>query len=144
MTSFNYLEKLDISTTKTSEYVIHQIEGLPTLFLTPATEVNKPFFNALLKRARKTSKSVQAGAITSGMISNNRDEDRVLYAQHIIKDWKGVIDDAGNEVPFTPEIALKFLEKLPGYIFDGIRDYASNPLNFIEQDGLDVEQAAKN
>lgn len=143
MSKFDYLKKLDIENTKIVDYPILQIEDKPILKISPATEINKPYFNSLLRRARKTNKAVQAGAVNANLIEANRNEDRELYAQYIIKGWSGVKDENGNEVPYTQADCLEFLNALPGYIFDQIREFASNTLNFVE-DVVDVEGTSKN
>lgn len=143
MSKFSHLKKLDVDSTKTVPYEILQIVDKPVLQLAPATEVNKNYFNALLRRARKTTKQVQAGAITANLIDSNRNEDKELYAQYIIKGWSGVKDDQGNDVPFSQADCLDFLKAIDNYIFDPIREFASNPLNFVE-DMIDVDATAKN
>jgi hypothetical protein len=144
MSKFSYLEKLDVSASKTVEYTINEIDSQPKLLISPATEANKPYFNAILRRARKNNKAVQAGAINVGIIQSNRNEDRELYAQHIIKGWEGVVDDRGKVVEFNATDCLEFLQALPDYIFDGIREFASNPQNHTSQESIDVETTAKN
>lgn len=143
MSKFGHLKKLDIESTKLVPYEIIQIADKPVLQVAPATEVNKPFFNALLRRARKTSKAVQAGAITAGLIDSNREEDKELYSQFVVKGWSNVKDESGNDVPFSQADCLEYLKALPNYIFDPLREFVSNPMNFVE-DTLDVDTAAKN
>lgn len=144
MSKFGYLQKLEVSATRVVTYDITEIDPQPKLSLVPATEANKPYFNAVLRRARKNNKSVQAGAVSVNLIEANRDEDRELYAQHIIKGWENVIDDKGKQVPFSPEVCLEYLRALPSDIFDSIREFASNPVNHRDREGLNVEATSKN
>lgn len=144
MTDFSQLKKLDVTAEKTAIYTFFNIEGEFQLVVKPATEANKPLFNALLRRARKNNKAVQAGAINLGMISANRDEDRDLYSQHVVIGWKKVVDANGKEVEFNTSNCLDFLKAIPDYEFDGLREFCSNPMSFIDRDTIDASTTAKN
>lgn len=144
MPDFSQIKKLDITADKTAVFIFYNIVGEPELTVRPATEVNKQFFNALLRRARKNNKAVQAGAINAGMISANRDEDRDLYSQFVISGWKKVVDADDKEVEFTQQNCLDFLKALPDFEFDDLRQFASNPITFNTQDSIDVGATAKN
>lgn len=54
-------------------------------------------------------------------------------ANSIIVDWKGVFDVDGNELLFTPEIALDLLEALPE-MADELASLAAQMDNFREED----------
>lgn len=146
MADFSHLKGLDVSTDKTAEFHLHQITvngKTPVLIVAPATEANKPYFNALLKRAGKSARQVRAGAISSGMIAENRDEDRDLYPKHVVKGWRDVIDGkTGEDVKFSAKECRAFLEALPDWLFDDCRNFCGNPANFT--DVVDVEVHAKN
>ncbi len=145
MADFSHLKAFDVKQDATVDYTIHAItvNGVsPTLMVSPATEANKPYFNALLKRAGKTARVARAGKVNLGMIEENRDEDRALYPLHIIKGWKDVLDSDGSEAKFTAEDAAKFLAAIPDWCFDDLRNFCGNPANFTET--VDVEVSAKN
>lgn len=144
MVDFSQHKKLDINSEKSVEYVFPELDGEVTLMVTSASESNKPYFNALLKRARRTSKIVQAGSITANVVSNNRNEDRELYALHIIKGWKNVLDATGKQVIFNQQNCLDFLKAIPDYIFDELRAFCGNLINFIDEGATNVEETAKN
>jgi hypothetical protein len=38
-----------------------------------------------------------------------------VMAQTVVKDWKNVTDENGNEVPFTPETAFRLFKKFPDF-----------------------------
>lgn len=143
MTDFSHLEKLDVAGEKTATYTLYQLAGEPTLLVSSATESNKPYFNALLRKSRRNVRAVQAKNINAGTISENRDEDRALYAEHIVKGWEGVKDSKNNTVEFNKENLKDFLEALPNWLFDEVRNFASRPENFIE-DVIETEDIAKN
>lgn len=125
------------------DYTIYSLEGEPVLVLTQATEVNKPYFNGLLRRSRRNMPRVKAGNIDVDLVIANRDNDRELYAKHVLCGWKNVRDTKGNEVAFSHEDALDFLKALPDFIFDEIRDFASEPRNFVKEQGPDASEVAE-
>ncbi len=145
MADFSHLKVLEVTQDNIARYTLFQIttDGkTPTLIVAPATEANKPFFNAQLKRHGKAAKAVRAGAVSIGMIDENRDEDRDMYPRYIIKDWEDMIDAKGKEVTFSKKECIDFLEKLPSWIFDDIRQFCGNPANYTEL--MDVETTAGN
>jgi len=141
MSKFGHLKQLNCK--QSTEYIIYQLDGQPVLVLAPATESNRGYFNALLRKSRKNMRVVQSGKVSASVIKQNRDEDRILYADHIITGWKKMLDSNGKEIPFTKEDCKEFIEEIPDWLFDEIRAFASNVQNFIE-DAIDVEETAKN
>jgi hypothetical protein len=126
---FSHLRVLEVRD-KTAKCTLYHVKGEPFLVVRPATEANKPYFNAVLKRTRKNVRAVQAGAISQAMIAENRDEDRELFPKHVIVDWGNVTDSAGEPVPFSPEACTQFIEALPDWLFDEVRNFAGNSANF--------------
>lgn len=145
MSNFNYLKQAEITASTIKEF---SFEGLPfenKLFIAPATEANKPYFNALLKRSRKGIKAVQASKINVDTITSNRNQDRHLYAEFIVKGWEGIVEVVdGKSVPseFSREKCLEFLNAIPTHWFDDLRNFASLPDNFSEV--MDPEETGKN
>ena len=145
MTDFSHLKKLEITGNRTARFTIYQLEDRPTLILASATEDNKPFFNSLLKRSRRTSQQIRAGGVNPAVVKENREEDKGLYPLHVVKGWESVNDTKGKAVPFTTDNVKAFLEALPDWIFDEVRVFAGNPNNFVDEENeLDVGGAAKN
>lgn len=144
MPDFSHLKKLDVDIHTAIEYPVPELGSKASLQVVPATEANKPFFNALLKRARKNNKAISAGAISLQMIEANRDADRELYAQYIIKGWSGVAEKNGTTVPFSPENCKELMAQLPIETFDLLRAFCTNTVNFRDEDALDVEATTKN
>lgn len=144
MPDFSHLKKYEVQGTQTAEFPLVDIEGTPILHVLPASEANRGYFNALLRRSRKSAKSVQAGAINAQLIEQNRQEDRELYSQFVVKGWDKVEDATGHKVPFTQENCLSFLEAIPSNIFDDLRSFCNQPRNFISQDFIDAEETSKN
>ncbi len=145
MVDFSHLKQLDINAGVTAEYTIHQITvngNSPTLTVSPATEVNKPYFNALLKRAGKSSRQVKAGKMTSDMLDSSRDEDKDLYPKFIVRGWQDMTDAKGKLLEFNVEDCKDFLDALPNWIFDDCRAFCNEIVNFTEV--MDIEVVAKN
>lgn len=139
MANFSKLKKLELTPAATALYTFPNIDGAPQVLVKPATEVNKQYFNALLKRARKNARANP----TVGMIAENRSEDRELYALHIITGWDRM-DEITDDDTFNLQNCKDFLAALPDYEFDGLREFCSNPANFIEGESIDKETTAKN
>jgi hypothetical protein len=139
--NFSHLRALEVRD-KTATVTLFQVKDEPFFVVKPATEANKPYFNAVLKRTRKNARAVQAGAISPAMIKENRNEDRELFPQFVVTDWGRVTDDAGQDVPFSEAACAQYLEALPDWLFDEIRNFAGNNANFA--DGvIDAEGSAE-
>lgn len=141
MAKFNF-DNLKVAAT--AEFALYQLEGAPVLTLAPATEDNAPFFNEAVRRANKKAAVVKAAGVTPDLIRTTREEDRDVYARHVLKGWRGIKDADGEDVPFTVENALEFLQALPGWIFEDIRTFAGNPSNFLPEGAADPETVAGN
>ncbi len=146
MADFSHLGQLEVSTDKTAKFVLHQItvNGLtPTLIVAPATEANKSYFNALLKRASKSARAIRAGTVNAGMLDESREEDRALYSKHVIKGWEDMVDGkTGKVTDFSVTECEAFLAQLPNWLFDEIRQFCGNPASFTEL--MDIEVSSKN
>jgi hypothetical protein len=139
---FSHLKNLDVKD-RTARFPIHQIAGAPALILKPATEVNKPYFNAVLKRSRRNMRALKAGAINQVMIAENREQDRELFPKFVVIGWEDMTDSKGEDAEFNLENCEAFLRALPDWIFDEVRDFAGNSVNFTE-DIQDAEMKAGN
>ena len=128
----------------TARHIFYEIPGEPWLEVKPATEWNKPFFNALLKRQRRGRRLLRGGTLTVDMIKRTRDEDRDLYAKHIVIGWGGVVDVDSKTVELSPENCHDFLYAIPDESFDLLRDFAGDSQTFVEDAVTDTEDTAKN
>lgn len=146
MANFDHLKTLEVGGKTTAKYPMHNItvNGMsPTLILSPATDANKPYFNTLLKRASKAVTAIRAGVMTAEMIEDNREEDRELYPEYIVKNWINMLDgETGKDVPFSAKEAKAFFKHLPNWLLDDLRVFCSNPSNFAEI--MDIKTQAKN
>ena len=143
MVDFSHLGQLDVKSEKLANYDLIELDGTPVLQLASASESNKPYYNALLKKSGKKVRAVKSNRIDERMIKENREENKELFSKYVIKGWSGILDSNGEGVEFSVENVRAFLDALPDWIFDGVVQYASDVQNFID-DIIDTEGTAKN
>ncbi len=142
MTNFNQLKSLDVDINSRSKFTLFMVEGDPVLILRPATQVNKAYFNRVLKSSRKFAGAVNAGAISTAVLNEARELNKELYPKEVIVGWERVVDSKNKPVEFTQADCKDFVDALPTWIFDEICTYAAQAGNFVNQ--IDVESAEKN
>jgi hypothetical protein len=131
MTDFANLKAMEVRAERTAAFTLYQIEGEPVLHMAPATEANEPYFNELLKRSKRNQRRINAGNFTSGMIQENRDNDRELYPRFVVRGWNRVVDAKGEVAEATEENVKAFLVALPDWLFDEARAFATDPHNYV-------------
>lgn len=143
--NFSHLDQLEIDPKKSRPIVLHALTDSPTLICLPATEANVSYTNARLKRAARMNRITQGGrVVTASMLDRTRDEDRVLYADFVIVGWSNVNDTDGKPVEFNKDNVKEYLQHLPSFVFDEVRNFASDPFNFTGLDLEEVSDDAKN
>lgn len=105
------------------------------LQLRSATDSNKPYQNAMLKKAANRGRGVSGAAGRRLEVEQSRLDDRELYPVHVVSDWMGIVDDQGNTVPFSIEAATEFFKQIPSWILDRIRLFCMQPENFLTEQG---------
>ena len=143
MADFSHVKR-QVVIKATARYTFYEIEGEPWVEVKPATERNKPFFNALLRRQRRGRRILRGGALTVDMIKRARDEDREVYSKHIVTAWGNLVEVGGTVVGFSPANCLDFLQAISDESFDLLRDFAGDAESFIEDAVTDTEETAKN
>ena len=144
---FSYLGALEVDVNQTKDYVLTQVlinNVSPTLIVKPAGEVNKPYWNALLKSQAQNVAKLRKGRMDAKTLEDNRDEDIILYSKYVIVGWKDVFDASGDLVKFSEENCEEFLRALPGDMADELRDYCGTVDNFRASASIDVKDKAKN
>lgn len=137
-TDFGNIEKLAVQMKDTKEYTFYDIEGNPTLIVSPATESNRKFFNAALKASRRAA-SRSRGKVTVKTLEKNREQDRILYPKFVVKGWRDVVDAEGNIPEFNEENCHAFLLALPDELFDDLRIFCGDYTSFAEDDDEEPE-----
>jgi len=88
---------------------------------------------------RPLIKALRSGRISQTEIEQVKKITREGYAKFILLDWKGLLDDAGNEIPFTYDRALEALSI--DDFFEEVRIFAEDADNFRKDV---IEESAKN
>lgn len=130
---FEHLSNLDPNA-RTAWCELPMIAPGAAVSLRFAGEGNAGYFNAMLARAGKRARKIatRGGAfVDAALLDENRREDRELYPAHVIADWRGIQDTQRQTVECTLEARKEFCAKLPAWIFDRIRDFASRPERFM-------------
>lgn len=148
MTDFSNLAALQITEEATAPFIFYGIAGEPTLDCRPATQENKPFFNAILlknKQILRKQKGRRAAAPTAQMLAEARVADIELFVKYIVVGWANVVDAKGKVVKFTQEVCKQFLEAIPGDMFDELRMFCLEIANFrLEMDPEELEELSGN
>lgn len=133
MTDFSNVSKLALSPERTAKFPLYQLEGEPTLIVVSATDANKPYYNKLLQRSPGSARKFRALGVSAGLIEENREADRELYAKYVLRGWERVQDVGGKDVAFSTQEGEQFLAALPSWLFDDLRTFCSDPNNFLEK-----------
>ncbi len=141
MIDFGNIKKLDVAG-KTADFTLEDVDGEPSLKLKVATGSNKPLLNAMLKQVGGNKRKYKKKNITADMADENRNDDKKLYVDHVIVGWESLVDAKGNTVKFSKDNCVAFIDALPDWMFDKIREFATDDSNFLEV--IDVEETAKN
>ncbi len=146
----NPFEQIKVQTASRDfvKYTLHGIKAGSdkpiVLHLAQAGEPNKPYFNALLRIQKQPDRVARskrgAAGITYDTFPEQREEDKVLFSQHVVRGWENVMMN-GEAVPCSPEQVMNLFNALPFDVMDDLRDFAKEPANFRE---TDVEGLAKN
>ncbi len=131
--SFNRLNRKTVSTL---EYDVPGTMGL-RLIVAPATDENKPYYNDILKSAKRTQQMVRAqGGLDASVVAANRKIERERFKKYIVKGFAEVLDDKGNAVEYSAENAGHLIDQLPNHIFDAMHQELSQPETFYENEEL--------
>lgn len=117
---------------RTADYTL-PIDGDPKLTMKHAGQTNKPYTNAVVKHNAKSG-AFRRGRADASMLADNLNLDRDLFGFHVITGWKGVVDQEGNEVLFTPDACKEFLYALPDWIVQELSAFAARAHNFLPDD----------
>lgn len=162
MVDFSNIKRQDITPETTREYEFDILEGEPSVIVAPAHDSNPAFLDERLRLAseraakmaeerdekkgkRKTGALVVTPEMMKKQLEEDRDYDRRIMAAACIRSWGETppVDVDGNEVPFSPENALAFLEALPDYCLDPFRSFVANVYNFVKRPVRDAAGDAK-
>lgn len=141
MANFSHLKKYDIVEGKVVDY---NVVADHVLKVRIAGESNKPYLSELLRRNAKYARQINAGKVSAAMLAETRNDDRELFAKYVVAGWENVTDADGNPVTFTIDECWAFLRELPDHMFDDLRAFASNAMNFVDTTSSAGSNIAKN
>lgn len=143
MTDFSHLEKYRADQDLTKEYPLTELEGNYILIVKQANDSNKQYMSEVLRRSGEgRGQRRKKIKIDADYLDKLRDMDREVYPKYIVVGWKGVQDSDGQEVAFSSKGCAEFLEALPDWIFNPLREFCTDPENFIVV--IDSEELGKN
>lgn len=138
--------RLEITPQNTAEFplyaIVNEDETSPVLIGRPATRVNRPYLNALLKKNKRFAH--RAGKLDEKLAREMTEEDRKLFPQHVIVGWENVYLQNGTPLEFSQAACAALFQQLPVDIIDSIRNFFASPDNFRDTDKQDQEQTVKN
>lgn len=132
MSRFEHLKKYSVSHETTAWYEFAHLEGQPALLVAPATSDNRPLLNALARKAPALADDAELPADVRELRALIADAQ--AFGEHCVVDWRRVVDKDGNDVPFSKEAAIEFLEQLArdvAWMFRPFRTFLLTPYNFF-------------
>lgn len=133
--------------TDTVRYTFENLPGQPWLSVRTTGRSNRGYLNALLKKNRQGARAANR-APSVAMLDKNRDEDRELFPKHVVTGWgmgEGpMLDVGGAVVEFTQANLGDFFRQIPEFMFDDLRIFCADDMNFIAEQKEDVEETAGN
>ena len=143
MSKFEHLKSLVVTGDDVSDFTFYEIEGAPVLECAPATSVNKPFFNAVMRMGKAAARKMRGRKNqipTAAQLSEVRRQDITLFVEFIVKGWRNVVDKEGNPVEFNAQECQEFLFAIPEDMFDELRAFCLDISNFRDQDEMDPDE----
>lgn len=136
---FSYLTKdkgLEVDASKLQPFKFTELEGTPTIWSLPATEENKPFFNASLRKVN-SRRGRRSKVTTADTVKASREEDKEMLANFCARKWD-VKDANGEDVERTSENVQAFFAVLPDYMFDDYRVFVTDSSNWLADATIDT------
>lgn len=137
---FSNLSGTQVTAESTAVFTFFDLPGEPWLRVRPGGDLNRAYFAEVLAASAKNRKRLLKGKIDAEMLEQNRALDRKLYPKYVAGgEWGGWQDDAGAEVPYSPEAFRELMEQLPADLFDELRAFCNEPANFRADEAPDDE-----
>lgn len=149
MGRFDHLKALEVTGASRSDYVVRGLkstlpgcEGKVTVTLSPSSaKDNRDLVKWSMSNAeyeKERVKSIQDVIADKELTAHDINDvvrvgDRRIYAEVICKGWEGVQDHTGKPVKFSKASALEWLEAIPSWAFDDMREHAQDPRNFVKE-----------
>lgn len=70
-------------------------------------------------------------------ILGSKERDQRFFAEHVIVNWKDLKDDDGNEVPYSPDVAMELFASPGGdELYSELLVASLDPMNFVNTPAL--------
>lgn len=143
MANFTHLKALQVTADNIVDFEMPELGENAVLQLRSANEGNVGYMNDLLRLTGQTKGARRRKVVVDAKaMGEMREHDKELYPNHVIVGWKGVPDSDGKDVKFSVEEAQDLIDQLPDYLFDEMRGFANDPVNFVAV--IDSEEKGKN
>ncbi len=151
---FSNLSGADVTVESTAIYTFYELPGEPWVRVRPGGDLNRPYFSAILASQSKNRKRLMKGKIDADMLEKNREVDRKLYPRHIdAGEWGGWQEALPNadptalveyeDIEYSPQGFKELMEQLPADLFDELRAFCNEPVNFRSEDEPDLDDIAE-
>lgn len=98
---------------------------------------NKRFKTHLSKLLKPSRRQIRRGDIIDlGMSEIN---EMRAASKDVILDWKGILDDEGKEIPYSPEAGFQLFQQIPEFYYD-LMDMASEHEFYKSKEDSDAEK----
>lgn len=134
--SFKHLQEAEISD-KVAQFAMPMLQGKPVLVLRPANK-NNPFWIRAALALPKSKQRLFLNAANTEQKAELQGIMAELYSKHVLIAWANVVDDEGNEVPFSQGAAEEFLRLLPWWVLEELCEFAENNRNFVGGDEAQI------
>lgn len=147
---FSNLSGANVTVESTAIFTFYDLPGEPWVRVRPGGDLNRPYFAAVLASQSKNRKRLMRGKIDAEMLERNRQIDRKLYPKHIdAGEWGGWEEEIPNEDPaaevkyqeveYSQQGFAELCEQLPADLFDELRAFCNEPVNFRSEDEPDLD-----
>lgn len=148
MAKFTHLKKLDPAD-RTSWCELPEVAPNAAIELKYCGESNKGYTNAVLALGADRAIQIHRRGlkIAPEILAKNRMEDRELFPEHVAKNWRGIVDDSNRSVEFNEDNCAEFMQQIPDWIMDKIRNHAATPERVLDWDEIgpsDTEDLVEN
>lgn len=146
MSSFTKIKAALEVAHKRAEFELYELDEdpKPVLIIAPASIENREFFNASLRASPKETRGKKF--TEREMIEIGLKEMHDLWPQHVVVGWRGIRNDVGEEVPYSPALCRELFEALPADVLIRLKAFAQDMANFRSggEPGADAAAIAGN
>jgi len=111
--------------------------SIPTFIISRMGKSNKAYAKALEASTRPYRRQVELGTlkneVAEGLFLN-------VFVDNVLKGWKNVLDEEGNEIAYSKEAAISLMTALPD-VYERLQEEAKLASNFRD---FSLEAEAKN